>query len=263
MKLYFDFFNDKETKYIYMNETNNYLNINFSKFNLSVHLSNDLGIDYSDITDFFLVIEKDINGIYTLEKRISGNYNSSTGIVDYINCNFDDIISNTAAYRLYFQFNEGGIITYNGKDKPYFINLKSKCEEFNMEIYDSILIEDYYEIQNIDIDIPSITFKVSIINNKNFNNYRYYYTFKNTISNKDINVEYKTLSENSIIITEGITSASFKDDITYLHFYLKDTFDNVSYKVFKITTKQNTLTLFEILNTEVNIKPDEEFSIFL
>ena len=262
MKLYFDFFNDKETKYIYMNETNNYLNINLSNFNLSVHLSNDLGIDYSDITDFFLVIEKDINGIYTLEKRISGNYNSSTGIVDYINCNFDDIISNTAAYRLYFQFNEGGIITYNGKDKPYFINLKSKCEEFNMEIYDSILIEDYYEIQNIDIDIPSITFKVSIINNKNFNNYRYYYTFKNTISNKDINIEYKTLSENSIVITEGVGTEYFKDDITYLHFYLKDTFDNVSYKVFKIATKQNTLTLFEILNTEVNIKPDEEFSIF-
>lgn len=262
MKLYFDFFNDKETKYIYMNETNNYLNINFSKFNLSVHLDNDLGIDYSDITDFFLVIEKDINGIYTLEKRISGTYNNSSGIVDYINCNFDDIISNTAAYRLYFQFNEGGIITYNGKDKPYFINLKSKCEEFNMEIYDSILIDDYYEIQNIDIDIPSITFKVSIINNKNFNNYRYYYTFKNTISNRYIVVNYKTLSENSIVITEGVSAASFENDITYLHFYLKDTFDNVSYKVFKITTKQNTLTLFEILNTEINIKPDEEFSVF-
>lgn len=262
MKLYFDFFNDKETKYIYMNETNNSLNINLSNFNLKVHLDNSLGIYYSDITDFFLIIEKDINGVYTLEKRIVGNYNNSTGIVEYVNCSFDDIISNTAAYRLYFQFNEGGIITYNGKDKPYFINLKSKCEEFNMEIYDSILIEDYYELQNINIEMPSVTFKVSIINNKNFNNYRYYYTFKNTISDKDIVVNYKTLTENSIIITEGINSASFKDDVTYLHFYLKDVFDNVSYKVFKITTKQNTLTLFEILNTEVNIYKDEEFSIF-
>lgn len=262
MKLYFDFFNDKETKYIYMNETNNYLNINLNKFNLSVHLDNDLGIDYNDITDFFLIVEKDINGVYTLEKRLSGNYNNSTGIVEYVNCSFDDIVSTTASYRLYFQFNEGGIINYNGKDKPYFINLKSKCEEFNMEIYDSILIEDYYELQNVDIDMPSVTFKVSVINNKKYNNYRYYYTFKNTSSNKDIVVNYKTLTEDSITITEGISSASFKDDITYLHFYLKDVFDNVSYKVFKITTKQNTLTLFEILNTEVNILKDEEFSIF-
>lgn len=262
MKLYFDFFNEKETKYIYMNESNNKLNINFSKFNLNVHLDNNLGIDYSDITDFFLIIEKDINGIYTLEKRISGTYNNSTGIIEYLNCSFDDIISNTASYRLYFQFNEGGIITYSGKDKPYFINLKSKCEEFNMEIYDSIMIDDYYEIQNINVELPSVTFKVSVINNKNFNNYRYYYAFKNTISNKDIDVKYKILSEDSIVITEGISSASFKDDITYLHFYLKDTFDNVSYKVFKITTKKNTLTLFEILNTEVNISKDEEFSIF-
>lgn len=262
MKLYFDFFNDKETKYIYMNEINNFLNINFSKFNLNVHLDNDLDIDYSKITDFFLVIEKDINGIYILEKRISGNYNNSSEIVEYIDCNFDDIISNTASYKLYFQFNEGGVITYNGKDKPYFINLKSKCEEFDMEIYDSILIEDYYEIQNIDQGNPSVTFKVSIINNKNFNNYRYYYTFKNTISNKDIDVNYKILNENSLVVKEGLSIASFKDDITYLHFYLKDTFDNVSYKVFKITTKQNTLTLFEILNTEINIKLDEEISIF-
>lgn len=262
MKLYFDFFNDKETKYIYMNETNNFLNINFSKFNLNVHLDNNLGIDFNDVTDFFLIIEKNINGIYTLEKRISGTYNNSTNIIEYLNCNFDDTISNSASYRLYFQFNEGGIITYNGKDKPYFINLKSKCEEFNIEIYDSILINDYYEIQNIDIDIPSITFKISIEDNKRYNSYRYYYTFKNTISNKDIIPNYKTLENDSIIITEGVSANFFENDITYLHFYLKDVFDNVSYKVFKITTKQNTLTLFEILNTEINIKPTEEVNVF-
>lgn len=261
MKLYFDFFNDKkETKYICLTDINNKIDINLDKFNLTAYLDNDIGIDYNDITDFFLIIEKEINGVYILEKKITGIYNS--GIVEYENCNFDDVISNSANYRLYFQFNQGGIVSYNGKDKVYFVNLKTKCEEFNMEIYDSILIEDYYELQNIDIDIPKITFKMSIINNKNFNNYRYYYKITNTELNDDIKVDYKILDKNELIVSEGISAASFKDDITYLHFYLKDIFDNTSYKVFKITTKQNTLTLFEILNKEISIRSDEEFSIF-
>lgn len=261
MKLYFDFFNDKkETKYICLTETNNYLNINLDKFNLTAYLDNSLGIDYSDITDFFLIIEKESNGAYILEKRISGVY--SSGVVEYSNCNFDDIVSSNAAYRLYFQFNQGGIIEYNGKDKPYYINLKTKCEDINVDVYDSILIKDYYEIQNIDITLPVVTFKLSVVNNKNFNNYRYYYKFTNSEEPISTDFEYKTLSENEIVIKEGISIASFKNDITYLHVFLKDVFDNVSYKVIKITTKQNTLTLFEILNTEVNITSNEEFSIF-
>ena len=260
MKLYFDFFNEKETKYFYMNEIQKTLDINISNFNLNVHLDNDLGIDYSDITDFFLIIEKEINGTYVFEKKYSGNYKS--GIIEYSNCNFDNIISSSTKYKLYFQFNEGGVVTYNGKDFPFYITLKTKCEDFNMEIYNSILIEDFYEIQEINTDIPRITFKMSVINNKNFNNYGYYYVFKNSESEKDIVVNYKSLTENEIIITDGVSIESFSKGITYLHFYLKDTFDNVSHRVFKITTKNNTLTLFEIINKEINITPDEEFGVF-
>lgn len=261
MKLYFDFFNDKnENKYICMTEINNSLNINLDKFNLTCHVDEELGIDYSKITDFFLVIEKEINGVYTLEKRYSGEY--KTGTIEYSNCNFDDTISNSASYRLHFQFNQGGVVVYNGKDFPFYISLKSKCEDFNIEIHNSILIKDYYEIQEISSDIPYITFKMSIINNKNFNNYRYYYVFKNSESEEGINIKYKNLTNTEIQITEGVTIDLFKDGITYLHFYLKDTFDNVSHRVFKITTKQNTLTLFEIINTEVNIVENEEFGIF-
>lgn len=261
MKLYFDFYNDAGvTKYIYLNDVNNRLNINLDKFNMTAHIDTDLKLDFQNITDFFLVIEKEVNGTYILEKKINGNY--SSGIITYEKCNFDDVISNSSSYRLYFQFNEGGIIVYNGKDKPYYINLKTKCEDFDIDIYDSILIKDIYEIQKINTELSSITFKMSIINNKNFNNYRYFYVFSNSIEYTGKEINYKILTENELTVTEPISISSFEKGITYLHFYLKDTFDNISHRVFKITTKQNTLTLFEIINKEISLVGDEQFSIF-
>ena len=260
MKLYFDFYNDAgQTKYIYLNNINNKLNINLDKFNMTAHIDEELDLNYKKITDYFLVIEKEVNGTYILEKKINGSYNSGT--ISYENCNFDDIVSNSSSYKLYFQFHEGGVIVYNGKDKPFLINLKTKCEDFDVDIYDSIMIDEYYEIQKIDTELSSITFKMSIINNKNFNNYKYFYVFSSAME-ENFEHEYKILTENEIEIIEPISIASFSKGVTYLHFYLKDTFDNISHRIFKITTKQNTLTLFEIINKEINLVKDEIFSIF-
>ena len=50
----------------------------------------------------------------------------------------------------------------------------------------------------------------------------------------------------------------FKDGFTYLHFCLKDNFNNVNYKKYKITTKNNTFTSMYILENEFKINSLED-----
>lgn len=257
MNLYFNFFNDKDSKHFIMNSVNNSININLNKFNMKVYLS-DLPFDYSEMTDVKLYIEKSSNGISVFDRYIDGSINSDT--VDFSNVILDEG-EGTVTYKIRLQFFNGGILFHDEIESVCTINLKTICENFTVDIFDAVKINDTYELQSFNDEQFEMKFKIKLSSSINSNGLMY--NFK-VYPDEEVKFddEYKPFNTSHEYMSSILVSGSFKDNITYLHFSIKDQFGNILNEKFKITTKSGTLSLFEILNNELIIKYDEEFAVF-
>lgn len=257
MNFYFNFFNDKDNKYLIMNNINNSANINLNKFNMKVYLS-DLPFDSSKITDVKLYIERIANGSSIFYKYFSGSINSDT--IDFSNVVLEDDIGKVV-YKVRLQFFSGGILFHDSIDNILTINLKTSCENFSVDIFDAIKINDTYELQSFNDETFEMKFKISLSNEINSNGLLYNFLISPD-ENVEFKSEYKPFDSSLEFMSYVLVSGLFKNNITYLHFSIKDQFNNVLNEKFKITTKSGTLSLFEILNNELVIDYNEEFAVF-
>ena len=250
MQYFFNLFNeDKIENFIY--EENKIIKTNLNFFNVKFYLEDLTNLEISDCE---LIIEKENEGKYNFNNKISGKIED--GLVEFKNAEFKNSVEEASNYRIYFELKQGGINVLSTKQYPIHFTLHMKAVDFNINFKDAIKLNDIYELQKENLE--ELIFEFSI---NNLNNFEYYYEInsKEEIKSKD----YKILSSNTLVINETLNTGHFKDGFTYLHFFLKDSFENIKYKKYKITTKNNTFTLLNILNDEIVLsKLDEEFSIF-
>ena len=257
MNLYFNFFNDKENKYFIMNGVNNGININLNKFNMKVYLS-DLPFDYSEITDVKLYIERSSNNISLFNSYISGVIDSDT--INFTNVILDEG-EGTTTYKIRLQFFNGGVLFHDETESICTINLKTICDNFSVDIFDAVKINETYELQSFNDEEFKMKFKIKLDKAINSNSLMYNFLVSSNEEVKFSN-DYRLLDFSDDYMETTLIAGNFKDNITYLHFSIKDQFGNILNDKFKITTKNGTLSLFEILNNELAIKHDQEFAVF-
>ena len=250
MQYFFNLFNsEKVENFIYEESKNIKTNLNF--FNVKFYLEDLTDLEISDCE---LIIEKENEGKYNFNNKISGKIEND--LVEFKNAEFKNAIEETSSYRIYFELKQGGIAVLSTKKDSINFTLHMKAIDFDINFKDAIKLNNIYELQKEKLEELVFEFNVN-----NFNNFQYYYEInsKEEITPRD----YKALSNNTLLISETLNTGHFKDGFTYLHFFLKDSFENIKYKKYKITTKNNTFTLLNILNKEITLsKLDEEFSIF-
>lgn len=250
IKYYFNLFKDNETNNIIYEEQKS-VKTNLTFFNLKFYLDE---ITDLPINDCILIIEKEIDGKYSFNNSA---YGTISNLIEFKNIEFKNAIEEESKYKIYFEFKQGGITVLNTKRNPLYFVLHTKPTSFNIDIQNSILLNDIYELQSTEQD--KIKFNLSINSNNILS-----YSFK--ISHKELVEpgEYIPITNNKLTELEDTLSQDmFKKGFTYLHFFLKDNFDNTNYKKYKITTKNNTFTSLFVLNNEFKIKSLEEpISIF-
>ena len=224
---------------------------------MKVYLS-DLPFDYSEMTDVKLYVEKSSNGISVFDRYVDGSINSDT--VDFSNVILDEG-EGTVTYKIRLQFFNGGILFHDEIESVCTINLKTICENFTVDIFDAVKINDTYELQSFNDEQFEMKFKIKLSSSINSNGLMYNFKVSPDEEVK-FDDEYKPFNISHEYMSSILVSGSFKDNITYLHFSIKDQFGNILNEKFKITTKSGTLSLFEILNNELIIKYDEEFAVF-
>lgn len=245
MKYYFNFYNieGKENNYIYDSNKDSYYNINLDFFNLKIFI-NDINIQHDRITDYKFLVEKEVDGVYTIESSFIGK--KQEDIIKFEKCklNKDELDKTNIKYRCYIECYEGGILVYTEIKKPIHIYLKTICDDFNITIDNSNNIGDCYELQ--DEDIERIKFTIDVVDGQEHNTLKYYYSFnsKEEIEPKNFNI---LGVKNKTFIYEVLTNI-FVDNATYLHFYLKDSFNNIRYKKYKLVTKNNNKEILEIID---------------
>lgn len=245
IKYYFNLFKDNETNNI-IYEEQKVIKTNLTFFNLKFYLDE---ITDLPINDCILIIEKEIDGKYSFNNSAYGTIGN---LIEFKNIEFKNPIEEESKYRIYFEFKQGGITILSTKRNPLYFVLHTKPTSFNIDIQNSILLDDIYELQSTEQD--KIKFNLSVNSNNILS-----YSFK--ISHKEL-VEpgvYIPIINNKLTELEDTLSQDmFKNGFTYLHFFLKDNFDNTNYRKYKITTKNNTFTSLFILNNEFKIKTLEE-----
>lgn len=257
MNFYFNFFNDKDSKHFIMNGVNNSININLNKFNMKVYLS-DLPFDYSEMTDAKLYIERISNNISLFDNYVLGEINSDT--IDFTNVVLDEG-EGTTTYKIRLQCFNGGILFHDSIESVLTINLKTICENFTVDIFDAIKINNVYELQSFTDEQFEMKFKIKLSSSINSNGlfYNFVVSPEENVILEDL---YKPLNLDIDYFSSILVAGSFNNNITYLHFSIKDQFGNILNEKFPITTKNGTLSLFEILNNELVIKYNEEFAVF-
>lgn len=256
MKYYFKFSNieNKVEHCIYDSLQENVYNTNLNYIELKIYLS-DINTIHKQITNYKFIIEREVNGIYVNESVIEGvKFND---IVKFEKCelNKEQILSsNTTSnikYKCYLECYEGGILVYTDVKQPVNILFKNTCENFTLDIENSLLINGVYELQ--DEEVKQINFTINVLENYK-STLRYYYKF-----GKEENIEPKqflTLEKNLKRVTYDVVTPIFENETTYLHFFLKDSFNNIRYKKFKLITKSGTNELFEIVDYIQNINDE-------
>ena len=214
MQYFFNLFNsEKVENFIYEENKNIKTNLNF--FNVKFYLEDLTDLEISDCE---LIIEKENEGKYNFNNKISGEIEE--GLVEFKNAEFKNAIEELSNYRIYFELKQGGITVLSTKKDPINFTLYMKAVDFNINFKDAIKLNDIYELQKENLEELIFEFNVN-----NFNNFQYYYEInsKEEISPRD----YKILSNNTLMINETLNIEHFKDGFTYLHFFLKDSFENI------------------------------------
>ena len=249
MKFYFNLFNQNERQnFIY--EEEKIIKTNLTSFNVKFYLDEIVDVP---INECLLIIEKESDGKWIFNNKSSSEINE---LIEYKNIEFKNVIEPNEKYRIYFELKQGGVTVVNTvKNAIYFI-LNTMPSDFEINIDNSIQLDKIYELQEVQNNLLKFNLKV-----KSNNNFEYFYT---------INPEEKIEATNFIPLLNNIKSFSeelstsmFKDGFTYLHFFLKDTFNNIKHKKYKITTKNNTFAIMYLLENEIQLhNQEEEFGIF-
>lgn len=250
IKYYFNLYKDDQSNNV-IYEEQKLLKTNLTFFNLKFYLDE---ITDLPINDCILTIEKESDGKYNFNNSAYGIIGE---VIEFKNIEFKNPIDEESKYRIYFEFKQGGITVLSTKKNPLYFILHTKPTSFNINFQNTIILDDIYELQSTEND--KVKFDLSINSN---NTLSYYFE----INSKE-EIKPKTfipIINNKITkLEETLSSDMFKNGFTYLHFYLKDNFDNLNYRKYKLTTKNNTFTSLYILNNEFKIKSlEDEISIF-
>lgn len=260
-KYYFKFFNantkEEINKILNINET---INTRLNSFNLKIY-TDDFDINHSKITDYKIVLEKELNGVYVRENVFTGEAYKLQKQVLFNNCNFGDSSDNTnLKYRLKLEFYAGGILVYDGSDFSCGIVLKHQCENYTIDIDNSVRIGDFFELKN-DTAVDNIEFSVNVETSQEYNTLMYYFDFSSEESIEP--GKYKVFGTSYKKFNYIVSNPIFKNDFTYLHFFLKDSFDNIRYKKIKVITKENLNELMEIVSGDVYLSDiNDKFNVF-
>ena len=249
MKYYFNLFNENKTNnFIFEEPKEIKTNLNF--FNVKFALEELTNLEISECV---LIVEKENEGKYIFNNKATSTINE---FVEFKNIEFKNPIEYEARYRIYFELKQGGItILSTKKDAIYFI-LHTRASDFEIDFKDAVYLDGVHELQKENLNSISFNLKIDSLNN-------FEYFFELSPEDEVAPKTYLLLESNNINFERELTVDSFKNGFTFLHFYLKDSFNNIKYKKYKITTKNNTFTLMYLLNKEIVLpKIDTEFSIF-
>lgn len=255
MIFYFTFFNGEISKDFTL-EGNSTVKMNMNKFKMSFFQKEAESYYKDEITSYELMIEKENEGNFVFNNKIIGIANE--GIVEFANAELKDSLGDNLTYKLYVNFKQGGLTVFTTKDKPCFVQLKTINTEFKLLIHDAIEINKIFELQsNEDV----LKFDVSI--QKSWSTFKYYfYLSPNKTADPIKENEFIPVSGNYLKLSTKIQPSFFKDNMTYLHFYLMDSFGNVNTNSVVLTTKNNSMTLLSVLNPEAKIiNWEDEFGI--
>lgn len=258
MKYYFKFFNEaKEEKHIiYDLNKKNPISVNLNSFDVKVFMS-DIKINHDRVTNYKIIVEREINGVFIKEQSFSGERENELIKFNDCECKYAKS-SNNIRYKIYLEAYEGGIVIYTDKDSCAVVTVKHNCDNFYISVYNSILIKDFFELQ--DEELNFINFKVELEEPALYNSLMYYYTFNN--ADKVFPKEFQYLKESNKDFKYAVTNKIFDKGETKLHFFMKDSFGNIKYKIIKMITKHNKNEIFEIIDYNKNIKSFEDTICF-
>lgn len=257
MKYYLNFYKDNDNFMVKADEYDNNVKTNFEEFNALVFLEEK--VEHNKITDYKLIIEKEENGNYNYMSSFSGKYNYNDGTVEFLKCNFKKSLSTNANFIVYIELYEGGIRVFNGKDRHLKVILRKECVDFKIDVEGSKNILDVFEIE--DEFLESLNIKITSQEESKFNTFMYYLEI-----NKNESVTpntFKPFGNKEIELIEIITPEMFLNNETYIHVFLKDSFNNTKYKKFHLVTKNSKFTCFEIKDEIKKIRNvTENISVF-
>ena len=243
LKYYFRFYNlaNQEKYYIYDSTKNEIYNTNLNMFDLKFFTS-DINIEYNKITNYKLILEREVNGVYIQDSYVEGY--QFDGYIKFDKCilNKELINDSNIKYNCYLEFYEGGILVYTSVKNPITILFKSVCDDFNISIKNSIYLGDSYELQ--DDEVEKINFEI-VVESEGNNTLQYYYSFNSEekIEHKEFSILGTNKKEFEYIVATNI----FKNDSTNLHFFLKDSFEKYDALVRGL---EDTKTLIEMAEEE-------------
>lgn len=249
----------KTTSYFKVDELSKRIKTNKKHFNLKIVPESKI-----TVTEYYLKIEKKENGIFVPFKSIEGVLDKLNNMVYFNNCTFEsqNILDSDGLYKCHLEFNSGGMVVYNGKDEFFIVDLKTRCPEYRIDFENSKTTNEIIELQTSPGEIDEIIFKLSLKKElEELKTLQYY--FEISPDEKIIPKEFKSFTSFDDKFISPVLEPTFKENQTYLHFYLKDTNTNTSYKRIKIITKENSLSIFEIKNETKLLKNlKENFYIY-
>lgn len=255
LNLYFTFFNDSVSKNLIL-EPNAVAKTNLEKCKVSFFLMEIQNRYRDEVTSFELMIEKENEGNFIFNNKITGNL--ADGLVEFNKCELKDSNGLEAKYRLYIDCKQGGLTIFTTKDQPVYVQLKTSNSEFNLIVHDAIELNEVFELQQ---QTEELKFDLSIKKTVGVFTYSFYLDSNDT-GKQPSDGEFIPISSNFVELKTKISSSYFKNNIAYLHFYLKDNFGNVGYRQIQITTKNSTMIALSILNPEIQLLNwKEEFGI--
>lgn len=255
LNLYFTFFDNTVSKNLIL-EPNAIVKTNLEKCKVSFFLVEIQNRYRDEITSFELMIEKESEGNFIFNNKIIGNL--ADGLIEFDKCELKDSNGMETKYRLYVDCKQGGLTIFTTKDQPVYIQLKTSNSDFNLIVHDAIELNEIFELQQ---QTEELKFDLSIKKTTGVFTYSFYLDSDST-GKKPSDGEFIPISSNFVELKTELSSSYFKNNITYLHFYLKDNFGNIGYRKIPITTKNNVMIALSILNPEIQILNwKEEFGV--
>lgn len=247
MKYFFTFYEDKKgQEYIALDNNTNYHKTNKTNFNLKINI-NDMPFGVSGITDYKLKLIKE-NGDSTAAESISGNVDFTENAVMFKECSFKDLFDIDGRYKLYLEFMSGGLIVYNGMVEPIFIDLRTKCPNYLIDIYNSTKVGEVYELQGKELHKEiDVTLKlIEETEKSNILMYSYRLTHEENIKLEN----WAVLGSEKKKFTIPVLDNTFYEGKTNLYIALKDANGNINNKKITIAIAGSNVSAFEIKNTE-------------
>ncbi|MGL5711528.1 MAG: hypothetical protein ACRCX2_00795, partial [Paraclostridium sp.] len=250
MNYYFNFFNDTKKEYFKADRNNSNIKTNLSNFNLKIYY-NETGVRPDKVTDFKLVLERENNGVFYHYKKLDALLDSYEMTLNFTNCKLDSNEFSNDKFKIYLMLYENGIPVYSGENSAIFVTLKTKGDEFYIDVNNTKKIDDVFEIQNSSEVLTEIDLTIKTYDQATSNNLLYYCNISHEETIKM--GTYEVLGVNEKNVKVAITPTTFLNNETYIHIAIKDIFGNVNYKKYKLLALGNNFSSFEIFSDDIII----------